>query len=267
MLKVTRNEWGAREAELTPLGQETEAGMVMWEGSDFGVFPHESCATKVRGLQTYQMDVNQGNDIAWNFIVCPHGYAYLGRGHEVLHAMPSLYPYNEVICYFGELTTKAKVTVKELLNEIDLEVVIINTDKIPYATPEDLLTWLENDMPTPTPVYLAPLIIYEEDEMPAPTVLEYKESGPSGKTEVWYLIKSTYEPGMPPNCGQLWINKSGLEEGWENIGGRITSSPYAAQLEDGTVVVAARGEAGDIIAVEMDTDGKWGEWRSIGGRT
>lgn len=50
-----------------------------------GQFSHASCATKVRGIQRFHMDpVARGgrgwSDIAYNFIVCPHGYVFEGRG-------------------------------------------------------------------------------------------------------------------------------------------------------------------------------------------
>lgn len=45
-----------------------------------GVPPHSSCDDTVRGIQSYHMDANGWSDIAYNIVVCPHGYQYEGRG-------------------------------------------------------------------------------------------------------------------------------------------------------------------------------------------
>jgi peptidoglycan hydrolase-like protein with peptidoglycan-binding domain len=45
-----------------------------------GVPEHSSCDDTVRGIQAYHMDSNGWSDIAYNIVVCPHGYQYEGRG-------------------------------------------------------------------------------------------------------------------------------------------------------------------------------------------
>lgn len=45
-----------------------------------GTFDHAQCAGKVRGIQAYHMDSQRWADIAYNFVVCPHGYVFEGRG-------------------------------------------------------------------------------------------------------------------------------------------------------------------------------------------
>jgi hypothetical protein len=50
-----------------------------WEGPKLGVFDHPSCASKVRGIQNFHMDARDWADIAYNAVVCPHGYVFEGR--------------------------------------------------------------------------------------------------------------------------------------------------------------------------------------------
>lgn len=48
-----------------------------------GRFPHDKCAAKVRGIQAFHMDRRRWDDIAYSFVVCPHGAIYEGRGWGV----------------------------------------------------------------------------------------------------------------------------------------------------------------------------------------
>ena len=76
---VTRAQWGARpprnRTPLNPTGATAH-----WEGPHMGVFPHTACPSKVRGIQAFHMDSRGWSDIAYNAIVCPHGYVFEGRG-------------------------------------------------------------------------------------------------------------------------------------------------------------------------------------------
>jgi len=48
----------------------------MW--GDLWAFAHDSCYEKVRGIQSYHMRVGY-SDIAYNDVVCPHGYIFQAR--------------------------------------------------------------------------------------------------------------------------------------------------------------------------------------------
>lgn len=78
---VTRAQWGARNprgayGSISPSG----GGVALhYEGPKMGVFSHDRCATKVRGIQAFHMDKRGWLDIAYNALVCPHGYIYQGR--------------------------------------------------------------------------------------------------------------------------------------------------------------------------------------------
>lgn len=80
---VTRKQWGARPAaQKTALDRKQVKGIAVHysasnadEQSD-----HRNCASRVRGIQSYHMATKGWNDIAYNFLVCKHGYIYVGRG-------------------------------------------------------------------------------------------------------------------------------------------------------------------------------------------
>lgn len=81
---VTRTEWGARKPKSVTALDHAEGVTCHWEGPTMGVFPHTSCASKVRGIQAFHMDTRGWADIAYTAIVCPHGYVFEGRwaGHR-----------------------------------------------------------------------------------------------------------------------------------------------------------------------------------------
>lgn len=79
MKLVTRGQWGARPPKnITRLTGATTV-TDHWEGPKMGSFPHERCAALVKGIQNYHMDHNGWADLAYNAIVCPHGWIFEGR--------------------------------------------------------------------------------------------------------------------------------------------------------------------------------------------
>lgn len=79
---VTRAEWGARprkqgsnnlvdNPEIT-IHYEGEGWLWPWD--------HATCDDKVRAMQAYHMDGRGWSDIAYNYLACPHGYLFEGRG-------------------------------------------------------------------------------------------------------------------------------------------------------------------------------------------
>lgn len=82
---VTRAQWGARPPRE---GRETSISAhpsttVHWEGAGW-VWPwdHSTCDNKVRAMQDYHMDGRGWSDIAYNYVNCPHGYTFEGRGYD-----------------------------------------------------------------------------------------------------------------------------------------------------------------------------------------
>lgn len=81
MLLVTRAAWGARAPKSTSAIGTVRGHALHYEGPKMGEFPHDSCASKVRGIQAFHMGPSRGwADIAYNALVCPHGYVFEGRG-------------------------------------------------------------------------------------------------------------------------------------------------------------------------------------------
>jgi hypothetical protein len=86
---VSRAEWGSSGVGATPSSHPigTVYGITAhWEGPGIGGFPHSRCARKVRAIERFHK-VNRGwADIAYNAVVCPHGYVFEGRGPNVRSA-------------------------------------------------------------------------------------------------------------------------------------------------------------------------------------
>jgi peptidoglycan hydrolase-like protein with peptidoglycan-binding domain len=69
-----------------------------------GTFDHSQCAGRVRSIQSYHMDNNGWTDIAYNGVVCPHGYVFEGRGPGHRSAANGTNDSNGssyAICYLG----------------------------------------------------------------------------------------------------------------------------------------------------------------------
>lgn len=69
-----------------------------------GSFTHDRCAGKVRSIQAYHMDTKGWADIAYNWVVCPHGYVFEGRGWGKRSAANGANGCNSVyhaVCYLG----------------------------------------------------------------------------------------------------------------------------------------------------------------------
>lgn len=78
-LFIPRASWGARGWRSRTTLKTAQGNTAHYEGPRMGVFPHTSCATKVRGIQAYHMDQQGWADIAYSDVVCPHGYIFEGR--------------------------------------------------------------------------------------------------------------------------------------------------------------------------------------------
>lgn len=103
MKLITRAQWGARAPRARP-GEDFTGGTAHWEGPHMGTFPHASCPAKVRGIQAFHMDARGWSDIAYNAVVCPHGYVFEGRGQGVRSAANGTNVGNDsdgAVCYLG----------------------------------------------------------------------------------------------------------------------------------------------------------------------
>lgn len=101
---VTRAQWGARPRKGNPTPLRPTGATAHWEGPHMGSFSHDACAGKVRGIQAFHMDDRGWSDIAYNAIVCPHGYVFEGRGPGVRSAANGTDPGNDAdvaVCYLS----------------------------------------------------------------------------------------------------------------------------------------------------------------------
>lgn len=79
---ITRAQWGA----VSPRGNGNAISpapkgfAVHWEGPKMGSKPHDLCDDIVRSIQAFHIHTRGWADIAYNFLVCPHGFIYEGRG-------------------------------------------------------------------------------------------------------------------------------------------------------------------------------------------
>lgn len=86
-----RQEWGARPPRSRVVGNLSSFTTGHWNGPKVTVngrtsWDHSHCPRLVRGIQNFHMDGRGWVDIAYNFVVCPHGSIFEGRGFNVCNA-------------------------------------------------------------------------------------------------------------------------------------------------------------------------------------
>lgn len=88
ILFVSRSEWGATEPRSVSRDFTPENGGVIIHhvgGGSNMMHNHVDCVAQVRGIQDGHMNPTfpwqeKYDDIAYNYLVCQHGYAFIGRG-------------------------------------------------------------------------------------------------------------------------------------------------------------------------------------------
>lgn len=159
---VTRAEWGARPPKSTTRLPATKPGLTLhWEGPATGTFTHDKCPGRVQGIQRFHMDGRGWNDIAYNFLVCPHGTIYEGRGWGTQSAANGTTAGNQsdhAACYLGgqgdPFTRPAKTAFVWLRDESDRRyqqttLVRPHSAHKPTECPGDVIrNWIPK-MPTP----------------------------------------------------------------------------------------------------------------------
>jgi hypothetical protein len=91
---IQRRDWGAASPRSVSLlnPNELKGVAIHYTASDADEqADHRNCAARVRGIQSFHMrPESQGGrgwaDIAYNFVVCKHGFAFEGRGFDVRSA-------------------------------------------------------------------------------------------------------------------------------------------------------------------------------------
>lgn len=158
----TRDQWGARPPEakstINPSSRTTH-----WNGNEiFGydgvIADHNRCFSLVRGIQNYHMDHNGWSDIAYNGVVCPHGFLFEGRGYGIRSAANGTNSANsqsEAFCYLGGQNNPFTNEGKSVFAE--LGVTLGHRDWYNTACPGDeIYGWIQSGatypQPTPGPV-------------------------------------------------------------------------------------------------------------------
>jgi hypothetical protein len=132
VLLVKRKDWGAARARGRERLDSTRvrgvalhySGMNSDEQAD-----HLKCAGRVRAMQRYHMDTRGWLDVAYNHILCGHGYVFVGRGFGIRSAANGTKAANDryfAVCFLGDdtvgradLTPVARAALGELLRSYD----------------------------------------------------------------------------------------------------------------------------------------------------
>lgn len=130
MRLVTRAQWGARARRYINRANMDGPVVIHWNGPTVTVngarsWDHSKCASLIRGIQNYHMDAKGWSDIAYNFMVCPHGYVFEGRGYDVVNGANGTNESNHnshaVMCLAGRDNSfgdKEKVAVNDIISSI-----------------------------------------------------------------------------------------------------------------------------------------------------
>jgi len=109
MRLVTREQWNARAPRSRSPFFPTQPCTGHWNGPTLLIkgkpeWGHEYCAAMVRGIQNFHMDSRGWSDIAYNWLVCRHGYTFEGRGLKYQNGANGTNAGNKsspAICYLG----------------------------------------------------------------------------------------------------------------------------------------------------------------------
>lgn len=82
---IPRDKWGARKPKTIYRAPLTSGQQIHWSAIPKATTgPHwPNCYDQVKGIQNYHMDAKNWLDIAYNFVVCKHGFVFEGRGFGV----------------------------------------------------------------------------------------------------------------------------------------------------------------------------------------
>lgn len=229
---VTRAQWGARPPNGSYQSINASSSTAHWEGPHMGTFSHDTCAGRVRSIQSYHMDSNGWLDIAYNGVVCPHGYVFEGRGPGHRSAANGTNDSNGssyAICYLGgqgdPFTNEAKQGYVDAANWLGRPLNHGHRDWYNTACPGDeIYNWVHAGCPLPGP---SPTPPQEDEDLPLHLVVAKNGDGR------WWLTD--------------WITK------------RYISSPdQAAQIIFSTVATGGKieqnGQNGPVVYDKATVD-------------
>jgi hypothetical protein len=183
MKLVSRKDWGARAPKSSPAYLSSTKGVKVHYTGEYEdpaiLKAHSKCTGRLRAIQNDHMDSNGWNDIAYNFLVCVHGYVFEGRGLHHLCAAngPGLNTAHYAVCGLvgNKGTTKPP---DDMLNGIRDAIEYMRSKagagkeikghRDGYATdcPGDpLYAWIKKGAPRPSAPKPPPPV--EDDDLPA----------------------------------------------------------------------------------------------------
>ncbi len=116
---ITRAEWGSMKGgALSALTVSTVT--IHWGGGPLGALDHSKCAGVVRSYQAYHINGQGWADIAYNLLVCQHGYIFEGRGLGKRSAANGDGPSNSAsyaICFIGGTGDPFTGAAKDAIND------------------------------------------------------------------------------------------------------------------------------------------------------
>lgn len=252
---VSRSQWGARP----PTGNYSSINSTVttghWEGPHMGSFPHDSCATKVRGIQAYHMDQNGWTDIAYNGLACPHGYVFEGRGPQHRSAANGTDYANgtsAVICYIGgegdPFTPEGQQAMSDGAGWLGDPMFKGHRDWYNTACPGDVIYgWITSGAHVPEPPKPQP-----KDLDMTPAVLATSDG------RIWYFVTGVNK--------EVWAKIAG-ESDWFSLGGISLAGVDATQIKDGSIRLAVKGQDGGMWAKQSSPSGDFhgqGWWNEEG---
>jgi hypothetical protein len=108
MRLVTRSAWKARPPKGVQRLRPTRGAAIHYSAANADEQAnHRNCASRVRAIQNHHMDTNGWLDIAYSFLVCKHGFVFVGRGAHARTAANGTNAGNTgylAICFLGDDT-------------------------------------------------------------------------------------------------------------------------------------------------------------------
>jgi hypothetical protein len=106
---VSRSGWGAKAPLSRPtvlLASRVDTIVYHYTAANADEqAEHRNCAQRVRGVQAFHQNSRGWNDIAYNYLVCKHGYIYEGRGIENKSAATGVHNgHTLAVCFLGDDT-------------------------------------------------------------------------------------------------------------------------------------------------------------------
>lgn len=162
---ISRSEWQARPSNGAgnALNGKPKGVAVHYEGPKMGSRTHDKCAALVRSIQRFHQVSRGWADVAYNLLVCEHGFVYEGRGAKRASAANGSTKANEdyfAVCALvgeGDVVTDA---LKEGINDAIVYLrkeggagseVVCHSDLFATACPGDALrAWVRAGTPRPS---------------------------------------------------------------------------------------------------------------------